>query len=353
MVMFISSIVLKRNMTGLIISCCLTVFTLNFFFGVFPGFCDDHLPFEILKMSNLTIAYAPSLQKDISKIVNAYTHSEDHLRNIFHWNFTKKINLIVMNNRKDFLQIAEHPLTVAFAEGRRNRIIIDYPKITQHPFRLESTLQHELCHILMAQHLKIQIPRWLNEGIAQWVSEGIAEIIHPEKNLLQRAAFSGKLIPFYKLERSFPMDTNSFILAYEQSKSFVIYLMNTYGKNSFLKMLNKLKNGQSFHYSARFIYGKSWLELEREWIASETHYMAWFVFISNNMYTFIFIVLALISVFGFIRIKLKKHDYPEDWDDDDDDDDKYDNDKYDNYDDDVLKEETPRIKVFPILKLKQ
>jgi len=45
------------------------------------------------------------------------------------------------------------------------------------------------------------------------------EIIRPEKNLLQKAAFSGALIPFYRLEYSFPMESNAFVLAYEQSQT--------------------------------------------------------------------------------------------------------------------------------------
>ena len=307
---------------------------ITFICGIYPVYCDDAIPFEFLKLSDLTIIYDPSLKKNLPEIIKIYKQSEKHIENIFQWSFKKKIKLILMNNRKAFQKIAEHPNTVAFAEGNRNRIIIDYSQVINQPFRLESTLQHELCHILMAQHLKTKIPRWLNEGIAQWTSEGIAEIIRPEKSFLQSAAFSGKLIPFYKLERSFPMNTNSFILAYEQSKSFVVYLMNSYSKNSFLQLLDQLKNGQSFHFSARYIYGKSWLELERNWIDSETQFIAWLIFLSNNMYTFIFIFLAFISVFGFVRMKIKRQQYPEDWDDEDDEDDEDEDEDDDDEDED-------------------
>jgi hypothetical protein len=264
----------------------------------------------------LSLYYPSNLINVTPKIIKAYESSEAHLNEIFKWRSQKKVQLIVINNRQQFLKIAEHPLTVAFADINRNRIIIDYSQVIKHPFSLETTLQHELCHILLHQYISSHIPRWLDEGIAQWTSEGIAEIIHPETNLLQRSAFSNKLIPFYKLSTSFPMETTHFILAYEQSKSFVSYLVNTYSKNNLLHLLDHAKVSNSFHDSAHAVYGKSLQDLEREWIKSITHYIAWLLYISNNIYTFIFIGMAFLCIYAFIRLKIKQRNYTDDWDDD-------------------------------------
>jgi hypothetical protein len=262
------------------------------------------------------VVYPESLQYVLPEIVDSFNRAKNNLHQIFSWSIKKHVRLIIIKNRSVFLQVAEHPLTVAFAEPSRNIITINYQAVIVNPFSLETTIQHELCHILLGEHLEMFIPRWLNEGIAQWASEGITEIIRPENNILQKAAFSGTLIPFYRLEYSFPMESNAFVLAYEQSQSFIVYLVQQYSKQSFLQMLELMKSKHSVHTSMRHIYGKSLNQLEREWVLSQTHFFAWIIFLINNLYTFLFMGLALISIIGFIRMKRKKWQYPDDWDED-------------------------------------
>ena len=273
-------------------------------------------PFLEQKRPGVTVVYPESLQHVLPDIVDAYNRAKNNLYNIFSWTISKRVRLIIINKRSDFLQLAEHPLTVAFAKPSRNIITINYQAVIVNPFSLETTLQHELCHILLGEHLKMYIPRWFNEGIAQWASEGITEIIRPEKNLLQKAAFSGTLIPFYRLEYSFPVESNAFVLAYEQSQSFVVHLVQQYSKYSFLQTLVLMKSGQSLHTAIRNIYGKSLHQLEHEWVSTQTKFFAWILFVINNLYTFLFTGLALISIIGFIRLKRKKWQYPDDWDED-------------------------------------
>jgi len=264
----------------------------------------------------VSFIYPKPLEHVLPEIIDAYHHAKNNLYKIFSWPINTHVKLILINDRKSFLQIAEHPLTVAFAQPSKSMITLNYQAVIENPFSLETTLQHELCHILLGEQLKIQIPRWLNEGISQWASEGITEIMRPQKNLLQTAAFSGKLIPFYQLENSFPMASNAFVLAYEQSQSFVVYLVQKYHKDSFLKMLELLKQGQSLHTAMRSIYEKSLHQLEHEWVVSQTQFFDWLIYVINNLYTFLFTGLSFISIIGFIRLKRKKWQYPDDWEDD-------------------------------------
>lgn len=285
------------------------------FFGQTTIICAD-VSYLVEKQPDMTVIYPESLQPVMPDIIEAFNRAKNNLNNIFSWPISRRVRLIIINNRSKFLQIAEHPLTVAFAEPSRNRITINYQSVVVNPFSLETTLQHELCHLIIGEHLKISIPRWLNEGIAQWASEGITEIIRPQENILQKAAFSGTLIPFYKLESTFPMESNAFVLAYEQSQSFVTFLVQQYSKYSFFQALKLMKSGRPLHASIRTIYGKSLHQLEHEWVLSQTQFLAWILFVINNFYTFLFVGLSLISVIGFIRMKRKKWQYPDDWDED-------------------------------------
>ena len=266
------------------------------------------------KSSTIKVMYPESLRHVLPDIIHTFHRAKDNLFDIFLWPISKPVRLILINNRQDFLKHAEHPLVVAFAQPSRNLITVNYQAVIKNPFSLETTLQHELCHLLLGEHLNMHIPRWLNEGLAQWASEGITEIIRLDTNILQKAAFSGKLIPFHRLEYSFPMESNAFVLAYEQSQSFIVYLVQQYGKSALFQMLELMKKGQPLHTSIRIVYGKPLHQLEREWASSQTQYLIWFLFVINNLYTFLFVGLALVSIIGFIRMKRRKWQYPDDWD---------------------------------------
>ncbi|ETR74073.1 MAG: hypothetical protein OMM_00479 [Candidatus Magnetoglobus multicellularis str. Araruama] len=252
-----------------------------------------------LETWDVTIVYPDFLQSEIPDILSTYQWTKKNVQNIFQWPILAKIRLIVINNRKDFLQVAEHPLTLAFATPSRNQITIDYQSVITQPYSLETTLQHELCHILLGQHLKMPVPRWLNEGIAQWASEGISEIIRPRGSVLHKAIISNTLIPFYRLDYSFPMESDAFVLAYEQSHSFVVYLVQQYGKESLLQILNQMKRGESLHSAIRFEYGVSLLQLERDWRATHAQFFTWLLFLS-----IIFIHLYLSGLHVFVSLVL-------------------------------------------------
>ena len=288
------------------------------FHSISMGYDSDL--YDMIETPELILIYPTSLQPVTSGIIKTYFQAKENLQEIFQWQLHGQVHLILINNRQYFLQMAEHPLTVAFAESSRKRVIIDYQTANAHPFQLETTLQHELCHLLLREHIPGHIPRWLNEGIAQWASEGISEIIRPDGNILQKATFSGNLIPFYRLERSFPMNSNDFVLAYEQSQSFVIYLVNRYGKPNFMHFLNEYKRGSSLYDAFNFTYQKSFRDLETEWVRSQTQFFSWILFLINNLYTFLFVGMALVSIYGFIRMKRRKWMYPDDWDEEEDDD---------------------------------
>ena len=117
-------------------------------------------------------------------------------------------SIILVKNRKDFVRLAGDSLTVAFAVPSKNLIVIDYSKMITGSFRLQTTLKHELCHLLLHQHIKAEnLPRWFDEGLCMWASEGIAEIImDPKQSYLNRAAVTKRFIPFNNLKFRFPAD---------------------------------------------------------------------------------------------------------------------------------------------------
>ena len=110
---------------------------------------------------------------------------KSRLEKTFSWRLDSRASIVLIKDRKNFVNIAESPLTVAFAVPSKNLIVIDCSSVTAHPLSLELTLKHEMCHLLLHSNIKGGgLPRWLDEGTCQWVSGGFVDIIIDSLSML-------------------------------------------------------------------------------------------------------------------------------------------------------------------------
>ena len=203
---------------------------------------------------------------------------------------------------------------VAYAVPQRNLIVLDTSRVYAKPFSLESTLEHELCHLLIHRNIE-RPPRWLDEGVCQWASGGIAEFTTEDgKEALQKATVSGRLIGIKELVKFPPEDI---VLAYEESKSIVEYIVSEFGKQGILQILEYLKEGYSLDDSLQKGLSVTTSELDEKWQAYLKKRRGWFSYLSRNLYGILFFIAALATVYGFMRMLKKKReqrDEPEDED---------------------------------------
>jgi hypothetical protein len=107
-----------------------------------------------------------------------------------------------------------------------------------------TVVPHELTHVVfddVTANPYHSPPHWLNEGIAVYVSESYSG---PDKQLVDRAASDGTLMPLSALSGQFPTQ-DRFFLAYAEAVSSVDYLMRTYGQADLVKLLDAFKSGSS------------------------------------------------------------------------------------------------------------
>ena len=218
-----------------------------------------------------------------------------------------------------FQRMAGSDLIVAFATSNRNQIVIDYSKMKTQPFTLETTLKHELCHLLLHHHIERgNLPRWLDEGICQWASDGIAEIILDQGgSVLDEAVLSGRYLPIRSIAESFPREKRLLLLAYEESKSLVEYMISSYGEEGILSVLGYLKEGANADLAIMEGLSISLNDLETEWHQHLSRKTTWLPYLGNHLYEMLFFLGALTMIYGFIRQIIKKRAYQEeeeDWD---------------------------------------
>ena len=275
---------------------------------------------SVLQAQQVTVVFEEPLRNAAREAGELYSAVKNELETFFHWPLDFRPTLILIDDRRKFQQTVSTDLIVAYAVPRRNVMVIDYSRMNTSPFSLRSTLKHELCHLLLHHYINgSNLPKWFDEGVCQWASDGIAEIVmdYRRSNLTQ-AVLSGKYFRMRELNDRFPGDKDSLQLAYAQSKSLVDYISREYGREAILTILNNLRSGLSFKESVRESLGKSFTDLEQDWLDHLKHTNTWLTYISIHMYEFLFVLGALIVVIGFVRVIMKKKRYADLEDDDED-----------------------------------
>jgi hypothetical protein len=224
-------------------------------------------------------------------------------------NFRPTVLLVKESER--FQRMAGTNLIVAFAIPEKNLMVIDYSKTRTDPFSIETTMKHELCHLLLHKHIKeANLPRWLDEGICQWVSDGISEIIMTQKrSVLDEAILSGRYISIRALTGRFPRDERYLVLAYEESKSLVEYMISSFGKEAVLSVLNYLEEGAEVDEALVRGLSISLDELESRWHHHLRRRITWVTYLINHLYEILFFLAAMAMIYGFIRGLMKKRAY--------------------------------------------
>lgn len=266
----------------------------------------------MLEKEDITVLFDANLIRAAEEVLEIYPEISSGLETSFGWDmgFSPTVMLTLDRGRYG---IMANPLIVAFAEPANDLIVIDYLKMTQHPFNIRSTLKHELCHLLLHHHIKgSALPRWLDEGVSQWASDWIGNIIMDQKqSYLNRFAVRGKFLPLRSLKNSFPEEKVEMLLAYEQSKSFISYLIGRFGKDGILAVLNHMKNGENVNKAFLSALSIPLDDLEMEWRDWVRKRITWFTQLSNNLYEILFALMAIVCIYGFIRLMIKKRSMAE------------------------------------------
>ena len=135
----------------------------------------------------------------------------------------------------------------------------------------------------------------------------MAEIISDTKySVLDEAVLSDRFLRFENLSINFPQDKDSLLLAYEESKSMVEYIDMRFGTTGLLQILNNIRNGYEAHRAIQMSLLVTFEELETDWHNYLRKSITWFVYLSNNLYKILFFIAALITIYAFIKITIKK-----------------------------------------------
>ncbi|MCK5503829.1 MAG: hypothetical protein KAJ10_01630 [Thermodesulfovibrionia bacterium] len=305
----------KKYKTGM--SKKIIILSLVFFLFVFSvSVCATET--NIIENDEVIVQYERPLRTAAKHVMEIYPAVRAELEKTFEWKIDFRPKVVLVKDLKTFKGMGGSDLIVAFAISKGNVIVIDNSKMKTHPFTMEVTLKHELCHLFLHNYIRGgNLPRWLNEGISQWVSGAITEIIIGEnKDLLKQATLSGRFIRINDLTERFPQDEKSLQLAYQESRSFVDYIYGEFGSGGILRILDLLRDGNKIDAAILESVSIPVDELENRWHDRLRKKFTWFTYLSNHLYQILFSLSAVILIYGFIRLLIRKKAYKDNGEDD-------------------------------------
>lgn len=126
-------------------------------------------------------------------------------------------------------------------------------------------LVHELTHLVVHQATFSpygRLPTWLDEGLAVY-NEGAFNPTH--RYWLEKAISDDRLISVRSLASPFSADPEKAYISYAQSRSLVAHLLNNYGQDSMLRLLELFKQGTTCDEALKAIYDLDMDKLEQDW----------------------------------------------------------------------------------------
>lgn len=136
---------------------------------------------------------------------------------------------------------------------------------TQKDFRkAKSNVIHEYTHAVIGDITNGNCPKWLNEGLAKY--EEFKHGVVPDLTELTQAYNSGALIEWKNIDSAFTGSTIAqVLLAYQQSYSFVQYLVQKYSMTKLVSLLKILGTKPDFPAAVSMVYSKPLTTLQSEW----------------------------------------------------------------------------------------
>lgn len=266
---------------------------------------------QSLEREGVVVLFEESLRKGAEEAADLYPKAKGDLETALPWAVGFKPTILLIKKSETFQRLAGSDLIVAFAVPAKTLMVIDYAKMNTGPFRIEATMKHELCHLLLHHQVDNgDLPKWLDEGLAQWVSQGLGEIIiNQKKSLLNETVLRGQYVRIRTLTKRFPMERNSLLLAYEASLSFVEYIIRKYGVDGISRVIERLKAGDTQETAFSAGLSISLDDLEKGWHDALRKRTTWFMYVVNHLYEILFFLAALITIYGFIKAFMRKRAY--------------------------------------------
>ncbi|HUV39516.1 MAG TPA: tetratricopeptide repeat protein [Planctomycetota bacterium] len=154
-------------------------------------------------------------------------------------------------------------------------VVMDSPLVMRRPgaFNWADVLRHEFTHVVTLSATDMKIAHWFTEALA--VTEQAYPRPYPWRQMLVDAVARGELMPVTKLTHGFTRARTQRIrqLAYAQSHLIAVFVIETWGREKLVAMLEGYRAGKSTEAVVTSVFGMSSTEFDdrfAEWMKTFT-----------------------------------------------------------------------------------
>ena len=183
------------------------------------------------------------------------------------WLWDKRAKIYIYNDAEDYQAKTGKPAWSGGVAHYQEKVIETYPWAQGF---MQSLLPHELGHIIFREFIGSQsnVPTWLDEGVAMY-QESLKR--QQFKSKLRQAIEDKELMDLSNLSQlnvNFVADKKIVELYYNEALSVVDYLMETFGKDNFVRLCHALKERKTFDQAINEAYRvfKDTSDLNKAWL---------------------------------------------------------------------------------------
>ncbi|RMD99743.1 MAG: hypothetical protein D6814_05015, partial [Calditrichaeota bacterium] len=134
-------------------------------------------------------------------------------------------------------------------------------------FNWSETLWHEFAHVVHLTLTQNRVPRWLAEGISVYETTRAnpAWAMNMQPAII-RAIQEDDLIPLAKLDRGFTGDPRRVTFSYYQASLMVQFIVQRYGFNTLLQLLDAFKHNQETPQAIKSTLGMNLKDFDKEFL---------------------------------------------------------------------------------------
>jgi hypothetical protein len=265
----------------------------------------------VLQTPQVRIVHGPGLESRAAQIAEMSPAIIRSLENKLGLPFDLQPTVVPAPDRTAFRRLGGREWFTAFALPRRQLVVLDLSRLEKRSGDLYATLKHEFAHLVLHQAIDSQrLPRWLDEGVAQWASDGLSEYLPAsQRSLLPQVASAGRLPYLEELSVQFPANHQGRQLAYEQSRSFVNYLVRRFGEDALPVMLQSLAAGAAPWEAFQEAFGVDLDATEDDWRAGLRSPVSWVANLAGHIYGLLFFLAAVATVGAYLRFRHRHRHY--------------------------------------------
>lgn len=248
---------------------------------VFHLFCFVNAQFgqNIVQYDNFSWSFIQSKHFDIYYSEDGKSHAEFtaseaesaylNISNSLNWRLKNRVSIIIYNSHNDFQQT--NVIDSYMYEGiggvtelYKNRVVIPFDASNQ---QFKHVIHHELVHAfindcvyggslknMVQSSIKVQIPLWMNEGLAEYLSSGWDT---NSEMWIRDLAINGGELPRIQ-------DLTGY-LAYRGGQSVWNFITSEWGEESIAEIIFQIKKSNNVNKGLKTALGIDIKKLEKQW----------------------------------------------------------------------------------------